>query len=81
VRARPKTPLAVAPQTFHASWSVADAVRAIAIVPDMTRYVDVRTFEATVRPHDLFTNRAPGTLAAVCLATWLRYSSSAVAHT
>jgi asparagine synthase (glutamine-hydrolysing) len=81
VRLRPKTPLAVAPESFHAPWSVADAVRAIAMVPDMTRYVDVQKFESTVRQHDLFTDRAPGTLAAVCLAMWLRYSSNVVVHT
>jgi hypothetical protein len=56
-------------------------VRAIAMVPDMTRYVDVRKFESAVRQHDLFTDRAPGTLAAVCLAMWLRYSSNVVVHT
>jgi asparagine synthase (glutamine-hydrolysing) len=81
VRLRPKTPLAVAPESFHARWSIADAVQAIAMVPDMARYVDVRKFEATVRQDDLFTHRAPGTLAAVSLATWLRYSSSVVART
>jgi asparagine synthase (glutamine-hydrolysing) len=81
VRLRRKTPLAVAPESFHAPWTVADAVRTIAMVPDMTRYVDVRKFESTVRQDDLFTDRAPGTLAAVSLATWLRYSSSVTVHT
>ena len=80
VRQRPKTPLAVMPESFHARWSVADAVQAITMVPDMTRYVDIRKFESTVRQHDLFTDRAPGTLAAVCLATWMRYSSTVMAH-
>lgn len=80
VRVRPKTPLAVLPESFHGNWALADAVRALEAVPEMNRYVNIRAFESTVSPGDVFTNRAPGTLAAVSIAMWLRYSSSAVAH-
>jgi asparagine synthase (glutamine-hydrolysing) len=80
VRLRPKTPLAVAPESVHMQWSVADAVRAIELGPGMTRYVDIRKFQTTVREDVLFTHRAPGTLAAVSLATWLHCSSTARAR-
>jgi asparagine synthase (glutamine-hydrolysing) len=78
VRVRPKTPLAVIPESFHGEWSLADAVRAIDAVPEMRFYVDRLKFETTVNQADLFTSRAPGTLAAVSVATWLRCSSNAV---
>jgi asparagine synthase (glutamine-hydrolysing) len=77
VRLRPKTPLAVMPETFHGRWPVAAAVRALEAVPGIEQYVDVRTFASTVRADTLFSDRA--TLAAVGLAMWLRCSSSAAA--
>jgi asparagine synthase (glutamine-hydrolysing) len=78
VRLRAKAPLAFAPQSVHGKWSVDDAVRALDSAPVIDEYVDRRAFASSVRPADLFTDRAPGSLAAVCLATWLRCSTSAV---
>jgi asparagine synthase (glutamine-hydrolysing) len=72
---RPKTPLAVLPEAFHGGWSVSAAVQALAAAPAIEQYVNIRKFEA-VRPEFLFTDRAPGTLAAVCLAMWLRHSAA-----
>jgi asparagine synthase (glutamine-hydrolysing) len=74
---RPKTPLAVQPETFHAHWSLPDAVQALAAAPGIEQYVSIQKFEAAVRPEFLFTDRARGTLAAVSLATWLRHSAAA----
>jgi len=79
IRLRPKTPLAVVPETFHGQWSVAAAVRALEAVPGIERYVDVRTFVSTVTPDTLFSDRAA--LVAVSLAMWLRCSSDAAAPT
>ena len=73
IRLRPKTPLAVVPETFHGEWSVAAAVRALEAVPGIERYVDVRTFASTVRPDTVFSDRAAA--GAVSLAMWLRCSS------
>jgi asparagine synthase (glutamine-hydrolysing) len=78
VRLRPKTPLAIAPESVHGTWSVDDAVRSLDSAPGIDEYVDRRAFKANIGPAGLFTDRAPGTLAAVCLATWLRCSTSAV---
>jgi asparagine synthase (glutamine-hydrolysing) len=77
VRLRPKTPLAVMPETFHGQWPVAAAVRALDAAPGIEQYVDVRTFASSVRADTLFSDRA--TLVAVSLAMWLRYSSSSAA--
>jgi asparagine synthase (glutamine-hydrolysing) len=77
VRLRPKTPLAVVPETFHGQWPVAAAVRALAAAPGIEQYVDVRALASTVRPDTLFSDRA--VLAAVSLAMWLRCSSEAAA--
>jgi asparagine synthase (glutamine-hydrolysing) len=77
VRLRPKTPLAVVPETFHGQWGVGAAVGALESVPGIEQYVDVRTFESSVRPDAVFTDRAA--LAAVSLAMWLRYSPSVAA--
>jgi asparagine synthase (glutamine-hydrolysing) len=71
---RPKTPLAVQPESFHSQWLVSDAVQAIAAAPGIEQYVDIQKFEAAVRPESLFTDRSRGTLAAVSLAMWLRHS-------
>ena len=76
---RPKTPLAVAPEVVHGRWPISAAVQALAAAPAIERYVDIHKFEAEVRPEGLFTTRAPGTLAAVSLAVWLRYSAAATA--
>jgi asparagine synthase (glutamine-hydrolysing) len=81
VRLRAKAPLAVVPETFHGQWSVESAVRVLEAAPGIERYVDVRAFESTVHTETLFTDRAPGTLAAVSLALWLRYSSGAAVVT
>jgi asparagine synthetase B (glutamine-hydrolysing) len=70
-----KTPLAVLPEAFHGGWSVSAAVQALAASPAIEQYVNIRKFEA-VRSEFLFTDRAPGTLAAVCLAMWLRHSAA-----
>jgi asparagine synthase (glutamine-hydrolysing) len=78
---RPKTPLAVLPETFHGQWSVAAAVQALAAAPAIEQYVNIQQFEAAVRPGCLFTDRAPGTMAAVSLAMWLRHSAAAGAST
>jgi len=77
IRLRPKTPLAVVPETFHGQWSVAAAVRALEAVPGIERYVDVRTFASTVRADTVFSDRAA--VAAVSLAMWLRCSSEQAA--
>jgi asparagine synthase (glutamine-hydrolysing) len=77
---RPKTPLAVLPEAFHGRWSLSAAVQALAAVPAIEQYVDIRKF-ADVRPEFLFTDRARGTLAAVSLALWLRHSAAAVPST
>ena len=74
---RPKTPLAVVPEAFHGRWSLPASVQALAAVPAMEQYVNVRKFEATVRPEFIFTDRARGSLAAVSLAMWLRHSAAA----
>ena len=71
---RPKTPLAVQPESFHSQWLVSDAVQAIAAAPGIEQYVDIQKFEAAVRPESLFSDRSRGTLAAVSLAMWLRHS-------
>jgi asparagine synthase (glutamine-hydrolysing) len=73
---RPKTPLAVAPEAFHSRWSLSAAVQTLAAVPAIGQYVNVQKFAAAVRPELLFTDRAPGTLAAVSLAMWLRHSAA-----
>jgi asparagine synthase (glutamine-hydrolysing) len=78
---RPKTPLAVAPESFHGQWSVDTAVHALAAVPRIQQYVNVQKFAADVRPEFLFTDRARGTLAAVSLALWLRHSARPAAST
>ncbi|MGH6693584.1 MAG: asparagine synthetase B family protein, partial [Gammaproteobacteria bacterium] len=52
---RPKTPLAVLPEAFHGQWSVAAAVQALSAVPTIEQYVNIRKFEAVVRPESLFT--------------------------
>jgi hypothetical protein len=77
VRLRPKTPLALVPESFHGRWSVDSAVRALDAVPGIEQYIDVRAFASTLRPESVFAGR--GTLAAVSLAMWLRYSSGAPA--
>ena len=76
---RPKTPLAVAPESVHGQWSFSAAVQALAAAPAIEQYVNVQKFEAEVRPEFLFTDRARGTLAAVSLAVWLRHSAAATA--
>jgi asparagine synthase (glutamine-hydrolysing) len=77
VRLRPKTPLALGPESFHGRWSVDSAVRALDAVPGIEQYIDVRAFASTLRPESVFAGR--GTLAAVSLAMWLRYSTGAPA--
>jgi len=74
---RPKTPLAVMPEIFHGQWSLPASVQALAAVPAMEQYVNVRKFAAAVRPEFMFTDRARGSLAAVSLAMWLRHSTAA----
>jgi asparagine synthase (glutamine-hydrolysing) len=81
IRLRPKAPLAVVPEAFHGEWSVASAVAALEAAPGIEQYVDVRAFAATVRTETLFTDRAPGTLAAVSLALWLGHSSGTAVAT
>jgi len=77
VRLRRKTPLAVVPESFHGEWSADSAVRALDTVSGIEQYIDVRAFASALQPESVFAGR--GTLAAVSLATWLRYSSSASA--
>jgi len=79
VRLRPKTPLAVVPEVVQQRWSVRDAVHALEAAHGIEQYVDVRKFFKSVRSELLFTDRAPGTLSAICLATWMRYDSAASA--
>jgi asparagine synthase (glutamine-hydrolysing) len=79
VRLRPKSPLAADATAVHGRWTVPEAARAIEAVPAMARYVDVRKFESMVSPEKLLTDAAPGTLAAVALATWLRQAAASPA--
>lgn len=77
VRLRPKSPLARGAPAAHGRWTVRQAAAAIEAVPAMARYVDVRTFQATVHVDGLLTEAEPSTLAAVALAVWLRGDTSA----
>jgi asparagine synthase (glutamine-hydrolysing) len=76
VRVRPKSPLAADATAVHGRWTVPQAARAIEAVPAMARYVDVRKFESMVSAEKVLTDAAPGTLAAVALATWLRQAAA-----
>lgn len=71
IRRRPKTPLAGDPIEVRPRGTVADAVRLFEAVPAMTAVVDTARFRRAVSDAALMLGRAPGSLAAICLARWL----------
>jgi asparagine synthase (glutamine-hydrolysing) len=77
VRTRRKSPLGGDPLAARGGWTVALALEAFAAAEGIAEFVDVQAFAATVDPSTVMTDDAPGSLAAVCLATWLRHDQRA----
>lgn len=77
VRTRRKSPLGADPLAVRGGWTMASALDAFAEAEGITAFVDVQRFAATVAPSTVMTDDAPGSLAAVCLAAWLRHDRPA----
>jgi asparagine synthase (glutamine-hydrolysing) len=74
---RPKTPLAVDVVRVHGQVTMAEMVRAIESAPELTSYIDLDTFKATVHEDRVMTDEEPSAWSAVALATWLRCAAGA----
>lgn len=72
VRTRRKSPLGADPLAIRGGGSMAQALDAFAAAEGIAEFVDVAAFAATVDPAAVLTDDAPGSMAAVCLASWLR---------
>jgi hypothetical protein len=79
IRLRPKAPLAGNPITVRRRWTIEDAIGSFDAIPAIDRWVDRAKFQAMVRQEHLLTDQEPGTLAAIGLATWLRWSPDVLA--